>query len=129
MRAKLLSVIGSILVLSIFLIPAVLATTSYAVSPPVFSTPLNLSNDSGRAIDFHVQNVGSKVFVTWTEGAGGIKFRNSSNGGVTWSPPITNPAIKISGSGGVAQYPLMSVNGSNVYVVWSQTVNKFLQVF
>src|ERR1700730_8931000 len=107
MRVKQLSVIGSVLVLGIFLLPAVLATASYAAGPPVFSTPINLSNNSAKAIDPNVQNVGSKVFVTWTEGSGGIKFRNSSNGGVTWSPPITSPALRISNKGGVAQYPLM----------------------
>jgi hypothetical protein len=69
-----------------------------------------------------VQNVGMNVYVSWTEGSGGIKFRASYNGGLTWNPPLNKPALTISAKGGTTQYPLMSANGSNVYVTWSQTI-------
>ncbi len=122
-QVKKLSIsVASVFALALFVLPS-LVTASYA-SGPTFSTPINLSNDLGRAIDPNIQNVGSKVYVVWTEGSGGIMFKASPDGGVTW-----NATLKISNRGGVSQYPLMSANGSNVYVVWSQTINKVLQVF
>ncbi|MDA4129133.1 MAG: glycoside hydrolase [Thaumarchaeota archaeon] len=128
MQVRKLSVL-TIMALSLFLVSSVFASASYASGTPVFSTPKNLSNDFGSAIYPNVQNVGSHVYVVWTEGSGGIMFRSSPDGGSTWSPLLTSPAMKLSNKGGTTQYPLMSVNGSNVYVVWSQTINKVLQVF
>ncbi|MFI5421107.1 MAG: sialidase family protein [Nitrososphaerales archaeon] len=88
----------------------------------VFSTPMNISNDSKSAQDPNVQNVGSHVYVVWTERSNGIRFRESPDGGVTWVPPLNMPALRVSNAGGTAQYPLMSENGTNVYVVWAQTI-------
>ncbi len=71
-----------------------------------FGTPAKL----GPGFDPNVQSVGSNVYVTWTDKSSGIFFRASSDNGQTWGG-----AIKI-GSGG--NYPIMSANGNNVYVVW-----------
>lgn len=101
-------------------------------SVPSFATPINLSNDNAAAKFPNVQSNGLHVYVSWTEGAKGIKFRASSNGGATWQPPVTSPALtlNISTPSAVAQYPLMSDNGSNVYVVWSQgTSSDTMQVY
>src|SRR5579864_8428064 len=55
----------------------------------------------------------------------------SPDNGTTWVPPITSPGLKLSTATGVTQYPQMSANGSNVYVIWSQTSasNKVLQLW
>jgi hypothetical protein len=95
-----------------FLLPLGLINAKAAT--PLFSTPINLSNDQASAQDPNVQNVGNHVYVTWTERTGGIKFRERPDGGVTWSPALNRPALRISNSGGTTQYPLMSANGSNV---------------
>src|SRR5579862_1298746 len=106
---------------------------------PTFSPAINLSHDTGSAKDATVSNNGQNVYVAWTEGSKGIFFRESSNGGVTWVPPVTIAAKKLSPAGGVAAFPVMftqfqSVNSGDVYVTWAQTVtqsngSKVLQVF
>jgi hypothetical protein len=116
---------SSLALCGIFLVAAfsTLSTISFAVSPsaPNFSTPVNLSNDGGNAEHPNVQNNGSNVYVSWTEEGRGIYFRQSPNGGLTWNPPLSSTALKLSPGGGVASYPLMADYGTNVYVVWSQT--------
>ena len=106
------------------------AATVLAASP-VFSSPTNLSNDAFVAKEANVQNSGSNVYVTWTESSRGIYYRSSPDNGAAWTPPLSQSAMKLSLKGGTAQYPLMAVFGSNVYVVWSQT-NRYatpLQVY
>ena len=76
-------------------------------SGTTFSSPLKLVSGS----DPNVRSVGSHVYVAWTDGSKGIMFRSSADGGHTWSSEIEV------GSGG--QYPIMSANGNNVYLVWS----------
>jgi hypothetical protein len=116
-----------------------LASFSLIVShaaTPTFSTAINLSHDTGKARQPAVSNNGQDVYVAWSEGSGGIFFRDSTDGGSTWSPPSTGAALKISPSGGTTQFPLMidadgyqSVTAGDVYVTWSQTVSSILQVF
>ena len=112
----------SLIISAVFLIwvLSVVHSFSFAVTP-TFSTPINLSNDSGNARFPNVQNDGTNVYVSWTEQSGGILFRAGSDGGSSWSPPTSSPALKLSPSGGVASYPLMAEYGQYVYIVWSQT--------
>jgi hypothetical protein len=96
----------------------------------IFSTPINLSNDSKTATFPNVFNYEDHVYAAWSEESNGILFRESPNGGVSWVPPTDSPALKISSPVGTAQYPLISANGSNVYVVWSQSIaSKELELF
>ncbi len=118
--------------ISIFLLSFSLLGSSlaFSVSNQIFSSPVNLSNDTGTAQFPDVVNVGNNVYVAWTQGSGGILFRASTNGGSSWSPPLSQGAMRISHEGGTTQYPLMSANGSYVYVTWSQTVGSSgLQLF
>ena len=96
-------------------------TAASSASSPVFSAAFNISNDLGVARYPNVANSGDQVYVSWTEGGRGVFFRASSDGGSTWNPPISSQAMKISPSVGTTQRPWMSANGSNVYIVWSQT--------
>lgn len=113
----------SLIVAGVFLLStfSVVSLFSVAQTAPTFSTPINISNDTGNAKWPNVQNNGTNVYVAWTEEDNGILFRSSPNGGSTWNPPTTSAALKLSPKGGVASYPLMAEYGSNVYVVWSQT--------
>ena len=121
--------------LSIFLILScslVLGSSAVTInaSPPVFGKAINISNDSASAQYPNVQSVGTHVYVAWTERSGGIRFRASQDGGVTWTPSLDSQALRISALGGTTQYPLMSANGSNVYIAWAQSVGKTgLQMF
>lgn len=56
-------------------------------------------------------------------------FRASSNGGSSWTPSLGSSGMKLSSPGGVASYPIVYATGSDVYVVWSQSVSKVLQIF
>ena len=113
--------------------------STVAATNPTFSPAINLSNDTGNAKDATVSNSGQNVYVAWTEGSKGILFRMSSDGGVTWTPPTTQPALRLSPKGGVAQFPVMftqfeQINAGDVYVTWAQTVaqangSKILQIF
>ncbi len=113
----------SLIVSAVFLFStiSILSSFSFAISSPSFSTPINISNDSGNARFPNVQNNGSNIYVAWTEQSGGILFRSSPNSGSTWNPPTTSAALKLSPGKGVASYPLIADYGSYVYVVWSQT--------
>jgi hypothetical protein len=95
------------------------ASSSSLTFPP---NGTNLSNDTYQAHYPWVANVGSHVYVSWTEGAHGIYFRSSPNNGTTWNPPTSSPALRISNPGGTAQYPIVVGNANNVYVTWSQSV-------
>jgi len=111
-------VVSAVFLISIF---SVFGSFSTVVSAQTFSTPINISNDSGNAKYPNVQNNGSNVYVSWSEESGGILFRSSNNSGSTWSPPTASAALILSPKGGVASYPLMTDYGAYVYVVWSQT--------
>ena len=102
------------------------ASTSTA---PTFSPAVNLSNDLGNAKNPVISSQGLNVYAAWTEGSKGLFFRMSLDGGNTWSPPLTSPAMKLSKKGGSAAFPVMftqyeGVNGGDVYVAWTQGVKQ-----
>jgi hypothetical protein len=111
-------------VVALFVMSPVVGIFSFtsAASAPVFSSEINLSNDANNAQYPMVANSGNNVYVVWTEGSHGIYFRTSPDGGITWSPLLTSAAMKLSQKGGSAAYPQITANGSNVYVLWGQTV-------
>ncbi|MGI0091965.1 MAG: hypothetical protein ACREBS_09665 [Nitrososphaerales archaeon] len=133
--ARIHILIATSICLLFFIAPLGIVTpAAQAQSTPAFSTAVNLSSDTGLAKQPAVANYGQNVYVVWTEGGKGIFFRVSTDGGTSWTPSTTSPALKLSNNGGVAQFPVMftqfqQVNTGDVYAAWSQTVNKVLQVF
>src|SRR5271165_5935086 len=105
-----------------FLVLLVAASSLPVFAQNSFGTAINLSNDHKKASDPMVANVGENVYVAWTEGAGGILFRASSDGGSIWAPPLSKPGMKISSEGGTTQFPVIIATGTNVYIAWSQSV-------
>lgn len=80
------------------------------------STSINLSSDTYNANYPNIQNVGSNVYVAWSEGSHGIWFKVSHDGGLSWSV-----STRLSPTGvGSSQFPLVAAVGTDVYVVWSQ---------
>src|SRR5579863_6949623 len=129
--SKLVSVVLCMVLVLLF------ATVSLQLSPSSsgvsvlkspFNKAYNLSNDSGVAHFPMVATSGSRVYVAWTEGSRGIMFRASLNNGSSWNPPISSPPLQISTGAGVANYPVLTANGSYVYVAWSQSIGGALQV-
>ncbi len=121
------------LVLLLFVMPNVDVSAATAAS---YTAPLNLSNDGYQAHFPWIANSGNHIYVAWTEEIHGIYLRSSLDGGSTWNPPLASPAtlLSIKHKGyGVAGYPIVYANASDVYVVWSQTVNtsgvNVLQIF
>src|SRR5579862_1146345 len=109
----------------LFVMPA-----SFAANNSVtFSPPVNLSNDANNARYPMVANSGSSVYVVWTEQSHGIFYRHSQDGGVTWLPSLTQSATRLSSRGGTAGYPVITANGTNVYVAWAQTENSISQIY
>lgn len=123
---------------ALILIPLVAIMGAYALGnlTPVsaqtnngFLIPVNLSNDDYNASYPWIATSGSSVYVAWTEEAHGIYFRASPDNGSSWYPAIDTPGLRISTQGGTTSYPIVYALGSEVYVVWSQSVNNVLQIF
>lgn len=68
--------------------------------------------------------MGNNVYVAWEEGSHGVWFVSSTDGGSSWSS-----SIRLSSPGGVTSYPIVYALGTDVYVVWSQSVSNVLQIF
>ncbi len=118
------------LVVAAFFLMSAAPALVFAASPAAaiaFKAPINLSASTAKATTPNIFNIGTRLYVVWSEGGGGIRFRTSPDGGVTWVPPTTSRGLKI--STGLGTGPLISANGSNVYVVWSQKINAVSQVF
>lgn len=101
--------------------PSARIRNAYAQAQPTLSAPINLSNDTGNDTNPDIWNVGTHLYVAWAEGNAGLMFRESPDGGMSWYPPLNSSALNIAPPGKTSA-PLLSANGSNVYVVWSQIV-------
>ena len=85
-------------------------------------TNKRLTNNAGGNYDSQYPAIavdGSNIYVVWEDNTSGneeIYFRRSVDGGVTWKTKkrLTNNA-------GYSQYPAIAVNGSNIYVVWTDS--------
>lgn len=96
--------------------------------------PVNLSNDTPTNAQYPmVASSGSNIYVSWSEGIAGIKFRWSNDYGQEWNPPLSLPAVTVSYESegyGLSQFPVMCANGSDVFIAWSQAVGSIgLQIF
>ncbi len=94
---------------------------------PVFETPFNLGQSKVNATNPDIWNVGSRIYVTWAQGGTGLMFRESPDGGNTWSPPLSSKPLNLAPAG-FTTAPLVSANGSNVYIVWSETIGSTAQI-
>lgn len=83
-----------------------------------FSTPQNLSNDSGASIfpEIALDNVGT-IGVVWEDTTplnSGTLFSRSTDGGATFSAPLN-----ISNNAGITQFPQIAVDsGGKIDVIW-----------
>jgi hypothetical protein len=81
-----------------------------------FDTLDNLSNNTGFSFDPQISSEGENVYVVWvdtTPGNNDILFAASTDNGQTFSMPEN-----ISNNAGSSEFPQISSEGNNVYVVW-----------
>jgi hypothetical protein len=79
-----------------------------------FSTPINISNNTGVSDYPKILTAENNVYVVWEVSTYDIFFSTSHDNGQTFSTPINlNNNTKNS-----AVYPQISSEGNNVYVVW-----------
>jgi len=86
-----------------------------------FGTTINLSNNSGRSEDQQIAVSGSNVSVIWRDDTPGnfdILFRSSNDNGATFGT-----TINLSNTPQYSFPPRIAVSGSNVYVVWYDTID------
>jgi hypothetical protein len=103
--------------------PAFLRDTFFAVSTDngqTFSTPENISDNTGLSIRPQISSEGNNVYLVWTDETPGnrdIFFAVSNDNGQTFSSPPVNLSNNTGGSDGAQ----ISSEGNNVYVVWADT--------
>ena len=81
-----------------------------------FSTPINLSNNTGSSGQPQIAVSDNNVYVTWidnTPGNADIFFAASNNNGTSFSTPIN-----LSNNIGTSFSPQIATLGNNVYVTW-----------
>src|SRR6476469_8061612 len=90
-----------------------------------FSTPTNLSSDSGQSRTPSIAASNSNVYVVWSSNVGSnseIFLARSTDGGLTFS------TSDISNNAGFSYTPQLAVSGSNVYVVWNDNTSGNLDI-
>jgi hypothetical protein len=91
-----------------------------------FSVPTNISSNSDSSVTPQVAgDAAGNIYVAWeddTASNSNILFRCSTDGGLTFLPPINLPPINLSNSTGYSFSPRIAVDaGGGINVVWVDT--------
>ncbi|MCV0391990.1 MAG: glycoside hydrolase [Nitrosopumilus sp.] len=83
-----------------------------------FSTPKNISNNSGASTTPFAIVDGANIFIAWTyryqdDSHSEIYFSKSTDGGNTFSTPQ-----KISNDSSFSSLPFLTIDGKNIFVTW-----------
>ena len=93
-----------------------------------FSTPVNISNNSGDSSFPKIAISGNNLYVTWaftvTNKDFDILFATSSDGGTTFSTPVN-----LSNTLGDTGLPQITSSGNDVYVTWENNASGNFDVF
>lgn len=94
-----------------------------------FEPVQNISATLGSSLFPQIAVNGSNIFVAWEEGnvdqpdrfcsQCDILFRRSTDGGVTWDPPLDQPAVNLSANTATSLYPRVAASGNIVLVFWA----------
>jgi len=89
-------------------------------NPPIGTPAIDLNINAGifPSLPAIVEAVGGNVYVAWPSGSNEILFRASTDGGVTFNPPLTSAPTNLSNNAGSSFQVVMAVAGSNVYIGW-----------
>jgi len=96
---------------------------SRSISGGAFSTPDNLSSNTGSSIKPAIAASGSNVYVAWRDNTAGttdMLFRGSDDDGATFSNSLTiSPTIP----NGTSDEPQVTISGSDALVVWEDSAD------
>jgi Tol biopolymer transport system component len=102
------------------------STDGGASFTPSGASGTKVSSNSGDSLTPDIKVSDSGIFVVWSDTSGGtsgkfdILFKKSTDGGATFLPNTAN-AKNISKNSGQSVTPSLAVDGSIVYVTWSDT--------
>jgi len=85
----------------------------------------NLSANPGTSWSPQIAASGSNLFVVWedqTLGNSEVFFRRSTDGGITWDPPLEQPAANLSANTDDSRNPQIAVSGNIVLAMWTDLV-------
>ena len=92
-----------------------------------WKTDKRLTNNAGDSRYPRIAVDGSNIYVVWTDytpGAPEIYFKKSDDGGATWR---TNK--RLTNNAGYSYAPAIAVDGSNIYVVWTDDTPGNLEIY
>ena len=87
-----------------------------------FNPVKNISSNTGQSGTPKMVSAGNNIAISWMDDSSGsynIMFSKSTDGGLTFSKPLN-----ISNSTKDAGYPELALSGNNVYVTWTNTMEK-----
>jgi len=110
--------------ISVLVLLLLFSTIAYGTT---WTTNKRLTNNAGSAFYPAIAVDGSNIYVVWEDDTPGnreIYFKKSIDEGVTWSPNkrLTNNA-------GDSSYAAIAVDGSNIYVVWSDDISGNYEIY
>jgi len=118
---KFVKLIRSIYVILFLLFPVI------AKGDITWTSEKQLTTNAGNSESPSIAVYGSKVYVVWSDNTSGdydIFFTKSTNGGNTWSAKK-----KLSSTSGSSEKPAIAVDGSNIYLVWSDNTTDNYELF
>jgi hypothetical protein len=113
---------------------ALLGTLYASAVALAFDQIQNLSTSSLGSVTPQIAVSGSNIFVVWEDGARNgpfqgcqsmcdIFFRRSTDHGLTWDPPLDQPAVQLSSGSAYSVTPQVVASGTIVLVVWADLGN------
>lgn len=90
-------------------------------SGSTFASPVNVSNTSGSSGAPQMAIANNKIYVVWMDDTNKnyeIYFSKSDDGGTSFAQPVN-----VSNTSGDSGYAQLATYGSNVYIVWTETIS------
>jgi len=86
-----------------------------------------LTNNAGYSVYPAIAVNGLNIYVVWEDYTSGnyeIYFKKSSDGGITWTSDK-----RLTKNAGYSEIPAIAVDGSNIYVVWSDNTRRNYDIY
>ena len=92
-----------------------------------WTTAKRLTNNAGYSESPAIALNGQNIYVVWRDSTPGndeIYFKKSDNGGITWTTKE-----RLSWNAGSSVFPVIAVDGSNIYVVWDDATSGNSEIY